>query len=55
MRILNILLLSLLVFIFQCKQKNASENVTNGGQSGLIKRRNAEYNMFLKNSYDSTH
>jgi GH24 family phage-related lysozyme (muramidase) len=30
-------------------------NVTNGGEAGLIKRRKAEYNIFLKNIYDSKH
>ena len=30
-------------------------DVTNGGTSGLVKRRKAEINMFKKNIYDSTH
>lgn len=30
-------------------------DVTNGGTSGLVKRRNAEINMFKNNVYDSTH
>ena len=30
-------------------------DVTNGGVSGLVKRRNAEINMFKNDIYDSTH
>jgi len=30
-------------------------DVTNGGTSGLIKRRKAEINMFKNNVYDSKH
>jgi hypothetical protein len=30
-------------------------DVTNGGTSGLVKRRKAEINMFKNNVYDSSH
>ena len=30
-------------------------DVTNGGTSGLVKRRKAEINIFKNNVYDSTH
>ena len=30
-------------------------DVTNGGTSGLVKRRNQEINMFKNNVYDSTY
>ncbi len=30
-------------------------DITNGGTSGLVKRRKAENNIFLNNIYDSTH
>ncbi|WP_133522782.1 lysozyme [Buttiauxella sp. JUb87] len=49
---------NLLALLNSNEYENAAHeflDITNGGDSGLILRRRAEYNMFLNNVYDSTH